>query len=236
MPRDKDFKRLVRTRMKKTGEAYTAARAQLLNKPAARNTSAKVLDTATAKAKSADYADIAGMSDDAVQARTGRTWKEWVRVLDGDGADKLAHRDIAKIVKDTHGVGPWWSQMVTVGYERIKGLRDYGQRRDGAYEANKSRTFNVPVETLFDACDNAAMRRRFLLGTKVTVRSATKPRSMRLQLEDGAKVTLWFTSKGPGKSSLAVTQVGLPDRAAIDNCKQFWNERLVALAALLKGA
>src|SRR5919112_6349551 len=32
MPREKDLKRLVRARMKKTGEAYTAARAQLLRK------------------------------------------------------------------------------------------------------------------------------------------------------------------------------------------------------------
>ena len=30
MPTDKDFKRLVRTRMRKTGEAYTTARAHLL--------------------------------------------------------------------------------------------------------------------------------------------------------------------------------------------------------------
>ena len=29
MPKDKDFKRVVRTRMSKTGEAYTAARSQL---------------------------------------------------------------------------------------------------------------------------------------------------------------------------------------------------------------
>src|SRR5256712_6672198 len=32
MPTNKDFKRLVRARMRKTGEAYTAARAQLLSK------------------------------------------------------------------------------------------------------------------------------------------------------------------------------------------------------------
>jgi hypothetical protein len=32
MPRDKDFKRLVRARMKKTGEAYTTARTHLLEK------------------------------------------------------------------------------------------------------------------------------------------------------------------------------------------------------------
>ncbi len=33
MPSQKDLKRLVRARMQKTGEAYTAARAQLLAKP-----------------------------------------------------------------------------------------------------------------------------------------------------------------------------------------------------------
>jgi len=35
MPTNKDFKRLVRARMQKTGEAYTAARAQLLSRPPA---------------------------------------------------------------------------------------------------------------------------------------------------------------------------------------------------------
>jgi len=33
-----------------------------------------------------DYATIAGMSDEAVSAKTGRTWPEWVAVLDGIGA------------------------------------------------------------------------------------------------------------------------------------------------------
>ena len=32
MPTQKDFKRLVRSRMRKTGESYTAARRQILDK------------------------------------------------------------------------------------------------------------------------------------------------------------------------------------------------------------
>ena len=32
MPRNKDLKRLVRARMSKTGESYTAARSQILSK------------------------------------------------------------------------------------------------------------------------------------------------------------------------------------------------------------
>ena len=33
MPANKDLKRLVRGRMKKTGEAYTTARSHILDKP-----------------------------------------------------------------------------------------------------------------------------------------------------------------------------------------------------------
>ncbi len=79
MPKNKDLKRLARTRMRKTGESYTTARAQLLEKR-------ERVQQATAP----DYAEIAGMSDDAVRAKTGRTWDEWVRRLDDDGGVDLA--------------------------------------------------------------------------------------------------------------------------------------------------
>src|SRR3989454_8589419 len=62
MPTNKDFKRLVRARMQKTGEAYTAARAHLLQKQQ--------------ESRPVDYARLAGMmSDAALKARTGCTWE-----------------------------------------------------------------------------------------------------------------------------------------------------------------
>src|SRR6266566_1826701 len=69
MPQQKDFKRLVRARMKKTGEAYTAARAQLIRKPkpgsAPRDMrpSATVANTLSAL-EPKEFATIAGMSDE----------------------------------------------------------------------------------------------------------------------------------------------------------------------------
>ena len=50
---------------------------------------------------------------------------------------------------EKYKVPGWWAQTVTVGYERIKGLRAVGQRRDGTFEANKSRTFAVPLARLY---------------------------------------------------------------------------------------
>src|SRR3954467_11720027 len=44
MPKQKDLKRLVRARMQKTGEAYTAARAQVLRKPRTPRTTESTAD------------------------------------------------------------------------------------------------------------------------------------------------------------------------------------------------
>ena len=217
MPRNKDLKRLVRARMRKTGEAYTAARAQILKKSRAKT----------------DYATLAGVSDRAIKDRTGYTWERWVRALDYHGAEQMSHRDIAALVRTEYKVDGWWAQTVTVGYERIKGLRARGQRRDGTYEATKSRTFNVPVTTLFDAWADARVRRRWLNGESVKVRTATAPKSMRLDWNDHGIVAVGFTAKGKSKSSVAVQHTKLPDRETADRLKKYWSERLDRLGEVL---
>ena len=95
MPRDKDRKRIIRERMKKTGESYTAARAHVLSKQSADRPAAPVRDLGA----------LAGMTDAAVAAKTGRTWRQWVDALDADGAASMTHRDIAALVHGTHHVG-----------------------------------------------------------------------------------------------------------------------------------
>ena len=215
MPTQKDLKRLVRSRMKKTGEAYTAARLQILNKK---------------HEPAAAYAERAGMSDAAVRKQTGRAWADWVRVLDAHGASEKPHRDIATYVSSL-GAPDWWAQTVTVGYERIRGLRDKGQRRGGGYEASKSRTFNVPVETLFKAFADARMRRRWL-PVRITVRSAAPLKRMRITWEDETVVQLGFTAKGTNKSSVAVQHEKLPSRSAVEATKKLWSEHFDRLAQL----
>src|SRR5207247_7990621 len=134
--------------------------------------------------------------------KTGRSWAEWVRVLDAARAHEMPHREIAKHVSSV-GVGDWWCQTVTVGYERIRGLRERTQRRGGGYGASKSRTFNVPVATLFNAFVNPRVRRRWL-PVDITVRSATPPKRMRIVWDDQTVVQLGFTAKGGEKSAVAL--------------------------------
>jgi uncharacterized protein YndB with AHSA1/START domain len=214
--------------MQKTGEAYTAARGNVLKKSAKPRVAA-----APPAAPSKDYARLAGMADPALKDKTGRTWKQWVDVLDRHQAATMAHRDIAALVNREYEIDGWWSQAVTVGYERIKGLRARGQRRDGTFEASKSRTYPVPVAVLFEAWTDAKVRRRWLTGASVKVRTATKSKSLRLDWADGTLIALGFTAKGASKSQVALSHTKLPDRAAADRMKQYWAERLDALGEAL---
>jgi hypothetical protein len=227
MPTNKDLKRLIRTRMKKTGEAYTAARARILRPKASPKPT-----TVTPR----EFAALAGMTDDAVKEKTGRTWALWVAALDSAGANEWPHAKIAKHLYTEWAVPTWWCQMVTVGYERIKGLRAVGQRRDGAFEASKSKTFAVPLARLYRAWSDSRARRTWLQGAKLTIRSSTPNKSIRITWSDGTRVEAMFLGKGPAKSQVAIAHTKLKSKADIAERKAYWDERLRALADVLSKA
>jgi hypothetical protein len=231
MPTQKDFKRLVRARMRKTGEAYTAARAQIINK--SKLVPAPVSIAPEPEPEKVNYAALAGMSDERVKENTGCTWEKWVYALDRKKAYELPHRELAKLIKEKYKTPDWWTQMVAVGYERIKGKRALGQRIDGRYHATKSRTFNVPVEELFDAWANARQRAKWLADKNVKVRTSTAPKSIRLE-QDGSIIAVWFEKKGAAKSVVSIDEDKLPSREAADAVKQYWGEKLDDLKAVLE--
>lgn len=222
MPQQKDLKRLVRARMQKTGEAYTAARANIIRKPAT-----------PSSAPTLDYASLAGMSDAVIKEQTGCNWERWVYALDRLKAHELPHREIAQIVRTKYKVKPWWTQAVTVGYERIKGLRERGQRRNGTFEMSRSRTYAVPVKHLFDAWHNPRKRAKWLTGGTVKIRTATSPKSMRLDWSNGGILAVNFTSKGPVKSAVAMSHEKLPDKETANRLKEYWSAQLDALGETL---
>lgn len=223
MPTEKDFKRLVRGRMQKTGESYTAARAQLQ----------KSKPVISAAPRPAQYAAIAGKSDVVIKERTGCTWERWVKALDRAEAATWPHREIAKYVREKYQIPGWWAQTVTLGYERIKGLRAVGQRRDGSFQANKSKTFSVPLDRLYQAFADARFRTRWLPGIQLIVRTATRKKSMRITWPDGTSLDVGFMSKGVNKSQVALQHGKLPDRAAVVRIKDYWADRLEALNKVL---
>ena len=221
MTRQRSFKRLVRSRMQKTGESYTAARAVLL----AADESAAVERPPLAT------------SDEAIRERTGRGWEQWFDLLDEWGAAERTHREIAIWVAEQLGVVPlaWGAQAVTMSYERARGLRIVGQRPDG-FAVTAQKTVAVPVERLFAAFADASLRRLWLPGHELRERTATKPASARFDWGDGGtRVHVTFLAKGAGKSTVALEHARLPDAGEAARMKAFWRERLSALAGQFSG-
>src|SRR5260221_118779 len=114
----------------------------------------------SSRAKGKDAVRKTGISDAAVKKATGKTWAEGFRLLDEAGAVTQKHADIVKLLPDE--VGDWWRQMVTVSYERARSLRAVHQKCTGEFASAVSKTFNVPIETLFEAWEDARTRASWL--------------------------------------------------------------------------
>jgi hypothetical protein len=168
-----------------------------------------------------------------VKNATGCAWEKWVFVLDKAGGKEMSHRDLVAHIRDKYKTPPWWTQMVAVGYERIRGLRAHGQQRSGDWSVSKSKTVGVPLAKLY-AAFNARGRAKWMTGVKLTVRGATPNKSMRLRWEDGSPIDVGFMAKSESKSQVALEHRKLASKAEADRMRAFWTERLNALAALMK--
>lgn len=248
MTKTRDFKQVVRARMTKAGESYTAARAALLKQAPPRAASAVSRSVAApappAPSLSAppaapnvsprDYARIAGMSDESLKAKTGCGWEKWVHSLDYANAQAWPHREIARYVRETYKVPSWWAQTITVGYERVRGLRDAGQRRGGGYVVNKSRTINAGVGRLFAMVREPRERAKWMPGVKVVLRSATRGKVVRFTLtEDGTSLEIRLTSKARGRGVVTVQHEGIASRDKAELLRAWWGEALERLAGSL---
>jgi hypothetical protein len=217
----KSFKRLVRTRIEKTGESYAAARASLL----------------AAQEPKASEEPLLATSDDAIRERTGRGWEEWFDLLDEWGAAERAHREIARWVAGQLGIEPlaWNAQAVTVSYERARGLRAVGERTDG-FTVTASKTVAASVERLYQAFVDECVRERWLPDGKLRERTATSPESARFDWGDGpTRVHVTFLAKGDAKSTATLEHVRLVDAEQAERMKASRRERLAALKSQLEG-
>ena len=174
------------------------------------------------------------MDDAAVTKATGKALGDWFAVLDERGARALPHIDIARILRDEHAVPGWWSQMVTVEYERHIGRRETGQSQGGDYTASRSRTLpGAPDEVLARWLERLRADAAFdgvPFGGEPAVSRTEKWRYWRVKLADGSKVTVTVTAKagkagggGGAASLLGVGHEKLGTKADAERWKAFWS-------------
>lgn len=169
--------------------------------------------------------------EEAVRSATGRGWSEWFAVLDQAKARTWNHAATARWLATEQGVSAWWSQTVTVEYERARGLRQVHQKADG-FAASASKTLAISVEELHRWWAEAPLRRKWLGTDSVTIRKSAPPKSVRLTWSDGSSVNAAFFAKGERKSQVTIDHERLPDAAAVAKAKAAWKAALTRLEAI----
>jgi hypothetical protein len=174
-------------------------------------------------------------SDEAVKKASGKTWVQWFALLDKAGAKKMTHTDIVKWVFKNHlgkkgantnvaTSGGWWSQMVTVEYERSRGLRKVNQNTMGFMVAvHKTVGMSLPqFKTKWRqvlAAPGVKARKLSALPTKA------KHRLFYYQMAHG-KLIVGSGTAPSGKLRIVVEAVGLSGPGAVTRERNFWRTQL----------
>jgi hypothetical protein len=175
------------------------------------------------------------MSGEAVKAKTGQDWAEWFAILDAAGAHSMNHKQIVAYLVEHHQVSPWWQQMVTVTYEQARGLRQKHEMPEG-FQISRSKTFHLPIETVYSAWEDGDQRACWLPDPGFTVRKTTLQKTIRAIWIDGQTwLVISFYSKKSDRTQVTVQQNRLPNGEQAEEMKAYWSDALVRLERFLAG-
>jgi hypothetical protein len=253
MTRARALKQVIRARAAKTGERYTTARRHVLNDLGARSTTSAppsaltLAPPAPEKAAPAPVTTKGGLSDAKSREKTGHGLDHWFAVLDGFGGVEKGHTALARHLYDEHAVPGWYTQGITVAYERARGARAVNQRCDGEFEVSASKVVKATTRDVAALLSDARLRRRWTKNVDADLARAldagfTAPKSKgvvvradgqgRFRYTWGATtVQLYLYPKAGGKVSVVVTNSKLADAATVETRRTLWRQTLDALAA-----
>ncbi len=240
MTRAKALKQVIRARAAKTGERYTTARRHVLKglQP--------VKGAQGAQRAQSAKSSKGGMSDAASIKRTGHDLPHWFGVLDRFGALEKGHTALARHLHEAHGVDGWYSQGITVAYERERGVRAINQRCDGEFEVSVSKVMNATAKQVVRAFSDARTRAAWITEADATLAAALakgladkkskgfviRPDGLgrfRYKWND-TTVQLYLTPKSKEKISVVVTQMKLPSADSVEVQRGQWKAALGLLA------
>jgi len=185
---------------------------------------------------------MAEVSDTAVKKATGKTQAEWFKLLDKAGAKQWTHKEMAQWLWDNHLPKSWWCQMLTVAYEKARGLRILGQTADAGFEIGVQKTLPISPEAAWQLVTSYAGRKIWLgdvdlkfepgetyttaEGTEGQIRTIAEGERIRLtwQPKDWPKpstVQIYFLPKASG-TSLHFHQEKLADSKAREQMRKHW--------------
>jgi len=173
-------------------------------------------------------------TDDSIREHTGRSWEEWAELIDAGPGRNAGHTAIAAWLHAEHDLDGWWAQGVTVGYERITGLRLPGQMPDGSFSVSRTRVLALDRDELRGRLLDDAARADLFPGVDLVLRSKPTSKALRFTLaRDGEPLGSLLVSADllpDGRLRLGVTHDKLESFDAGERFKLFWAEWLAGVA------
>lgn len=170
-------------------------------------------------------------ADALVREKTGRGWDEWVAAIDAGPGRDAGHTAIAGWLVE-QGVDAWWAQSITVGFERITGLRLPGQMPDGTFTVSRSRVVPMSRPDVRDLLLDDAARARLLPAHTAPMLSKPGVKTPRFDLrrDDASLGTISFAMDAAtdDRTNLTVTHAKLATPTDAAHWKQFWADWLAA--------
>lgn len=117
---------------------------------------------------------------------------------------------------------------MTVGYERIAGLRLPHQQPDGTFSAGKSRTVTVDAELIREMLLDDDDRADLFPGYETELRSRTTSKVLRVGIGPGtAQIAL--EPHDDGRVKITIAHDKLPTAEAVEEWKGYWTDWLEAV-------
>ena len=160
---------------------------------------------------------VQSTSDESLLAATGKTWNEWFAVLDAADATGLKHPQIVAVLVEMHGVGAWWAQGITVGYEQARGMRMPGQRADGTFEVSASKAIDGSQAEALAAVIAAVSAD---LGAPASVSETAKYATARWKLDGRESLLATADPAKSGKTRVALTHQKMATHAQLAPAKE----------------
>jgi hypothetical protein len=182
-------------------------------------------------------ASLFPVGDDALRTATGRSWQEWLGLLDkaGAAAGSLDHQQIHDLAMQwVPGADRWWGQMVSTGYERARGLHEKARARAGNFKASIAKTLPVPLFAAFAAWADQSLRRGWLDAADLDFTRLNAGRNIRARWPDGSVLDIRFDSTSPDQCEIVIDATKLADASAAERAKAFWQEQFERLQAYLR--
>ena len=174
------------------------------------------------------------ISTESVKKATGKIWSEWFSVLNKTGAKKMEHKDIAEMLNKKFGLSSWWSQMVTVQYEReIKGRKKHQTTK--GYQISKSKTLPFSASKIFNAIQSTAKRKNWLKDYNFTITRSAKSKSIRGRWVDGnSNIEFQFYPKEKSKTQIVIQHNKISSPKEAEKMKRYWEMNLANLKNFLE--